>query len=145
MRKAHGLDGETVVELTGGRPERSAVGATFDTDAGTLVVEQSRPFQGRWLIRFEGVHSREAADALRGTVLRARAIADPEVLWVHELVGAEAVRQADGVSLGVVKAVLANPASDLLELEDGTLVPARFVVEHGAGRVVVDVPDGIGP
>ena len=48
-----------------------------------------------------------------------------------------------GRSLGHVTAVEANPASDLLVLEGGGLVPLRFVVDHGPDRVVVDVPDGL--
>jgi len=37
-----------------------------------------------------------------------------------------------------------NPASDLLELEDGRLVPSVFVVDHQPGeRLVVEVPDGL--
>jgi ribosomal 30S subunit maturation factor RimM len=53
------------------------------------------------------------------------------------------VRGTQGEQLGVVTAVVANPASDLLELEGGGLIPARFVVEHGAGWAVVDVPPGL--
>ena len=41
------------------------------------------------------------------------------------------------------KAVQANPASDLLVLDGGQLVPLRFVVEHGPGRVVIDPPAGL--
>ena len=53
-----------------------------------------------------------------------------------------------GVDHGPVVAVQANPASDLLELDSGALVPLRFVVggvEHDRdGRVVrVDPPDGL--
>ncbi len=57
-------------------------------------------------------------------------------------IGCEVVDRA-GRHLGRVTAVEANPASDLLVLEGGGLVPLRFVVEHGAGRLVVDVPDGL--
>lgn len=35
--------------------------------------------------------AREAADALRGQVIRAEAIDDPGALWVHDLVGAVVV------------------------------------------------------
>ncbi len=46
--------------------------------------------------------------------------------------------------LGIVEAVQANPASDLLVLEDGGLVPLRFVVRSDPGvSVTVDVPDGL--
>ena len=42
-----------------------------------------------------------------------------------------------------VVSVVANPASDLLELDDGALVPVRFVTGQGPGVVHVDPPDGL--
>lgn len=143
MVKPHGLRGETVVDLVSNRAERAVVGGTFVTDTGELRVTHIRPFQGRWLVTFAGVETLAAAEALRGAVLRAPALEDPDALWVHELVGAEVVRRGDGASLGTVRAVVANPASDLLELDDGSLVPVRFVVESAPGRVEVDVPEGL--
>jgi 16S rRNA processing protein RimM len=140
--KPHGLQGEIVVELVTNRAERAAAGVTFHTDAGTLEVSTCRPFGDRWLMTFAGVESREQAEALRGTVLRAAPLEDSGALWVHELVGTEVVT-AEGATVGTVAAVVANPASDLLELEDGTLVPVRFVVRREAGRLVVDAPAGL--
>ena len=64
------------------------------------------------------------------------------MLWVHELVGSK-VREVNGTERGVVEAVLANPASDLLELDTGDLIPLTFVVEFVDGAVLVDVPDGL--
>ena len=64
-------------------------------------------------------------------------------LWVHELIGAE-VTTTDGRVLGRVADVEPNPASDLLVLSGGALIPVRFVVEHRPNQaVVVDVPDGL--
>jgi hypothetical protein len=42
-----------------------------------------------------------------------------------------------------VEAVEANPASDLLVLAGGTLVPVAFVVEQSPDRVVIDPPEGL--
>ena len=137
--KPHGLKGEVVVELTTTRTDRLAPGTRFEE----LEVVRSQPFQHRWIVAFEGVTTREAADALRGRVLHAEPIDDdPDALWVHELIGASVVDTA-GTELGTVTAVEANPASDLLVLDGGGLVPLRFVVEHGGGRVVVDPPAGL--
>ena len=68
----------------------------------------------------------------------------PGTLWVHELVGAT-VRDAGGHDLGRVAAVEANPASDLLVLESGGLIPLRFVTAHDAAdrTLHVDLPDGL--
>ena len=79
---------------------------------------------------------------MRGTVLRGHPLHDDDAWWVHELIGSE-VFDTEGTRVGTVTGVLANPASDLLELDGGALVPLRFVVERSAGRVVVDVPAGL--
>jgi 16S rRNA processing protein RimM len=146
--RAHGLRGEVAVTFSTDRPERTVPGAQLVavTDRGVerdLVVAASRPHQGRWLIRFEGVGDRTAAEALRGCTLHADELAGAgDELWVHELVGATVV-DAGGVTIGRVAAVEANPAHDLLVLESGTLVPVTFVVEHDRERVVVDLPEGL--
>jgi len=142
ITRAHGIRGEVIVELVTDRLERVAPGSVLHTATGPLAVVQSTPHHGRWIVAFEGVATREAAEALRSTVLSAEPVDDPDVLWVHELIGSELI-DADDVRRGRVVSVIANPASDLLELESGALVPLRFVVAHRAGRVTVDVPDGL--
>ena len=96
-----------------------------------LVVRTSRPHQKNWVVGFDGVDSREAADELRGTTLFAEALAadadDEDALWVHELIGARVV-DADGVDRGCIEAVQENPASDVLVLDSGALVPLTFAV-----------------
>jgi 16S rRNA processing protein RimM len=140
--RPHGLSGEVVVELVSNRPERVEPGSLLHAEGTALRVTSSKPFAKRWLVRFDGVTGLDSAEQLRGRRLFARAISDPDALWVHELIGAQ-MRTTSGEDLGRVSAVVANPASDLLELEDGGLVPARFVVEHGGGTVVVELPPGL--
>ena len=85
----------------------------------------------------------DAADGLRGTELYAAPLDDPDALWVHELIGS-IVEDTGGTVLGTVVEVEANPASDLLVLDGGGLIPLRFVVASDPGvRVTVDVPDGL--
>jgi 16S rRNA processing protein RimM len=142
ITKPHGLRGDVIIELITDRDERVAAGAVLHGPAGPLTVERSSPHQGRWIVHLAGVGDREAAEALRGTVLRAEPVDDPEALWVHELIGAEVI-DIGGTRRGRVVSVIANPASDLLELTDGTLVPVRFVTAHSPGLVRVDAPDGL--
>jgi ribosomal 30S subunit maturation factor RimM len=54
-----------------------------------------------------------------------------------------AVVDTDGAVLGTVTAVEANPASDLLVLDGGGLVPLRFLVDEEPGRLTVEVPPGL--
>ncbi len=146
------------------------------TEAPGLEVVSSRrqgeTSQGeRWIVRFAGIDSREDAEALRGATLMAPAIVDPESLWVHDLVGStvisqqpapaaatspseavsspEAVSQGPGRVLGKVVALEANPASDLLVLESGILIPLHFVVSYATGSpgapgvITVEIPEGL--
>ncbi len=143
VTKVHGLRGEVVVHLVTDRTERLDPGSVLDTDAGPLTVASARPHQDRWLVRFDGVGDREGAERLRGLVLRAEPLEDPDELWVHELIGAVVVDQ-HGTRRGVVEAVQDNPAADLLVLDSGALVPVVFVTSPPTGgEVRVDVPDGL--
>ena len=110
-----------------------------------MTVGSSRPHTKRYLVRFDRITDRADAEAWRGVILSAEPIDDPEddTLWVHELVGARVIDQ-HGIDHGTVVSVLGNPASDLLELEDGQLVPLTFLVDLVPGRRVdVDVPAGL--
>jgi len=134
--------GEVIVVLTSDRDERLAPGASLLTDGDPLVVEASRRHQNGWIVSFEGVVTRNQSEALRGTRLYGEPIDDPDVDWVHELIGASVVT-VGGDALGTVRSVEDNPASDLLVLESGALIPMTFVVSTSPGRIEVDVPEGL--
>src|SRR5262249_27788963 len=140
------LRGDVVVSLITNVESRVAPGSVLTAGDRDLTVTASRPHQHRWIVTFAGVDDVAAADALRGVVLLAEPIDDPDdpdALWVHELVGAEVVDRS-GASVGRVVALVDNPASDLLELESGGLVPLRFVDGwDDDGRLVVDPPAGL--
>jgi 16S rRNA processing protein RimM len=147
--RAHGLHGEVAVRFTSNRPERAAVGASVFVDERELVIVASRPHQGRMLVRFAGVDDRTAAEQLLGAVLTAAPLdtggddeSSADELWIHELIGCSVVDRS-GTSRGQVTAVEANPAHDLLVLDDGALVPMVFVVEQREGRIVIDPPEGL--
>src|SRR6185295_2366780 len=118
--------GELLVSLTSTEPSRLAPGSMLLAGTRTLVVERSQRHLQRWIVAFEGVLTREQADELAGEVLRAAPKGEAD----------------DGVDDVRVVAVLDNPASDVLELDSGGLVPLTFVVggvedaPHGGGRVV---------
>lgn len=139
--RAHGIRGEVAVKLVTDRTERLAPGTVLVTVAGEREVAAARPHQDGYLVTFMGVTDRPGAEGLRGP-LRAPPLDDPDTLWVHELIGSE-VADLDGTVHGRVTAVEANPASDLLVLDDGRLVPLRFVVGTATGRVTVDPPAGL--
>lgn len=140
--KAHGLRGEVYVDLVTDRTERLAPGSVLHAGGRLLTVQASKPQQTRWLVQFEGVNDRAAAEALTNTELEAEPIADPEAVWVHELIGSRVVER-DGTDRGRCVGVLANPAHDILELESGALVPTIFIVSCADGITTIDPPEGL--
>lgn len=148
VARPHGLGGQVVVELWTNRTERLSPGgrlwARWDDrdDERQLTVSAATPHRDRWIVSFSGVGDRDAAEALRDAVLVAEPMADPDELWVHELIGSDLLDTA-GRRRGRVVAVEANPASDLLVLEDGGLVPLRFVVCHQPGVLTAELPEGL--
>ena len=143
IHKPHGLKGELVVSLLTNHTERLDPGTRLWADDEPLEVVRSAPHQHRYLVAFAGIAHRDQADALRGRLLYAEPLDDPDEVWVHELIGAE-VRDRDGTSHGTVEVVEANPASDLLVLESGVMVPLNFVVDRSEpGVLVVDAPPGL--
>ena len=113
-----------------------------------LIVVSSRAHQDRFIVKFEGVDSREAADLLRGRSLTADALGETRSLvltstvFAHDVIGLTLVDQ-DGTAHGEIVSLLANPASDLMELANGALVPMAFYVSHDGQQVHVDVPEGL--
>jgi 16S rRNA processing protein RimM len=152
IARSHGVGGEVSVQPL------SEVGARFEPgsilrleDDRTLTVERSRPHRDRLLVKFEGIEDRDAADALRGTVLlvgsdEAPPIEEADRFWIHQVVGLEVVTE-EGRSLGRIREVQGNPANDLWVTEVGHLIPAVREVVVGVdlaeGRVTVRVMPGL--
>ncbi len=147
VTRPHGLHGGVVVELVTNRHERLAPGAVLHGPSGALTVTEASPLspaggRERWAVRFAELADRDAAEQLRGAALQATAIDDRDALWVHQLIGAGVV-DIGGRALGEIRALEANPASDLLVLDSGVLIPLRFIRDAAPGLVTVDLPPGL--
>ena len=176
--KPHGILGEVSVSVRTDEPEeRFVAGSVFITEVprdrrvsagpaastpgveykvpSELRLESLRWHQGRVIARFQGVHDRDVAEALRGVLLQvdSESIAppdDPDEFHDHQLVGL-AVVSVDGTALGTVARIEHAPASDLIVLDKGdggtALIPfvSRIVprVDLTGGRIVVDPPEGL--
>jgi 16S rRNA processing protein RimM len=141
--RPHGVRGDIYIDLITDREERLAVGARLQAGGRWLTVASARRAGTRWLVHFDDVPDRTAVEKLVNLPLLAEPLPDTgDGLYVHDLIGAEVVDTA-GTVLGTCTSVLANPAHDILELDNGGLVPIVFVVEATAGRVVVDPPEGL--
>lgn len=122
--KAHGIKGEVMVEPRTDVPElRFATGAELSTEDGKVghVVERMRWQGERMIVKFVGVDDRNAAEALRGTVLMAFVDAneepeDPEEFYDRHLLGLE-VRTHTGEKAGTIVAVDHAGPQDLLVVD----------------------------
>jgi 16S rRNA processing protein RimM len=157
--RAHGIRGEVTVEVRTDEPDvRFAVGTAVRTEPvqrGPLTVTASHWHSGRLLMSFAGVATRDAAEALRGTLLLADIPAqqrptEPDEYYDHQLVGSTVV-DLDGAELGVVGEVVHLPGQDLLAVRptEGAEFLVPFVaalvpdVDLAGRRVVVDLPPGL--
>ena len=151
--KPHGINGDVYVVRISDDPRRFEAGAQLiHADGRILTVEQARPHRDRFLVKFEGVGSREEAEAVRGTLYvpadDARELEEGEY-WERDLIGCEAFDTA-GTRLGEVTAVIPGAAQDLLELDTpagSRLVPLvqEFVVEvePAERKIVLELPEGL--
>ena len=141
--RAHGLDGS--FHVTSPRPRLLALG--IRTDLGEIVRRAGT--DERPVVRLRGCDTREAAERLRGSVLRV-ALADAPALepgeyWAHELEGC-AVADGDR-AVGTVRRMVELPSVEVLEVErpDGgeLLVPlvgdAVRSIDTAARRIDVDL------
>ena len=142
--KAQGLKGQVLVDFWTDRvSERITPGAELRTERGVLVVKAGAKHQQRYIVSFEGTTTREQAEALRGLVLSAPGLDDDDAIWIDELFNAQVYDQ-DGILRGKVIEVEENPASDILILDTGFLVPLAFVVEVEANtRIDIEAPKGL--
>ena len=164
FNKAHGTKGEVFLwPLTVDPAEAFAAGSELhladeagedpDDSFPVVRVQGARPFKRGFLIKLEGVDSRDQAEWLAGRyVLRPLAEVPPleegEVFY-HDLLGMS-VEAGDGVPVGEIVEVYELRPVHLLEVarESGTvLIPfARDMVrelDRDAKRLVMELPDGL--
>jgi len=135
--RPHGLDGSFKVE----RPEHALAMGTPVRVAGIERLVERRAGTGeRPLVRLGGVGDRAGAEALRGELLLVRATEAP-LDQAEEWLAAD-LEGCLVPGLGRVTRVVDAPSCDVLELEDGTLVPmisdAIRSVDLAQGRIEVD-------
>ena len=159
--KPQGVKGEVTVQVRTDDPDdRFAPGAVLHTDPperGPVTVEGARWQNGRLVLALEGVADRNAAEALRETLLQvdARTLPPPDgedEFHDHVLRGMTAELVDGGGVVGEVADVLHLPHGDVLVVRrTGTaaevLVPFVKamvpVVDVAARRLEVDPPEGL--
>jgi 16S rRNA processing protein RimM len=154
---AFGVAGEVRLKSFCADPTAIADYGPLYTEDGSrsFVVKLTRPVAGGLGARVTGIKTKEEADALRGTELyvdRTRLPSLPDDEFYHsDLIGLQAV-DTGGVILGSVVAVHNHGAGDILEItgpgrKTALMLPFTLAavptVDLAAGRVVVDLPEGL--
>jgi 16S rRNA processing protein RimM len=145
--RPHGLDGS--FHVTQPRSRVLALGGTVTIDGAEREIVRLAGTDARPIMRLDGVVTREAVDALRGSELWVRR-ADAPALGADEWYAEdlEGCRVVDGERpVGVVKRMLPYPSCELLEVQrpDGpdVLVPlisdAVRTVDIAASVIDVDL------
>jgi 16S rRNA processing protein RimM len=164
LDKPHGIKGEFYISLLTDHPEGTFApgvvvhlgdeqGRAPDPETPPLKITAARPFKTGFLVSFDGVDTRNAAEAIRGRYLlreleQLEPLAEGEVFY-HQLLGMR-VETVDGQLLGEVVEVYELSPSDMLDVrwEDKEyMIPFRegviVDVDIEARRVVVDPPAGL--
>jgi 16S rRNA processing protein RimM len=154
LRRPHGTSGEIpVLPFNADGPAAlkppMPVRLVRAQEVSEAVLVACRPVHAGFLVRFEGIVSREAARALAGCELHLPRPAftplDEDEFFVEDVVGCEAFR-SDGQRIGRVTATFWNGAQDVMSIvgEDGSermlpVVPEYILqFEPALRRIVVD-------
>ena len=165
IRRAHGIRGEVVVEPITDAPDavfapgrRLFAGTTQGDrarDGAELAVTEVRPFKDGFLVRFDVIPDRTAADRWRDRYLLApldelEPPGEGEV-YIHELVGMRVLDRA-GASIGEIREVYELPQGLVLDVRRGegkedVMIPYRDGIVVRVSRddrtVEVDPPAGL--
>jgi 16S rRNA processing protein RimM len=158
VRRAHGLRGEVLARALTARPDAvftpgRVLFAGESPEAAPLVVLGARTTNNGWLLSFEGVPDRTAAEQWRGSDLWAEhdehTALGADTAFAGNLVGLR-IELADGTVIGTVANYYELPQGAVLEVaraDDIVLFPLHpaFVsdVDTVRGVVVVDPPAGL--
>ncbi|NMN00768.1 ribosome maturation protein RimM [Bifidobacterium sp. DSM 109958] len=131
--RAQGLKGEVTVQVFTDDPEwRFEPGSVLYAHDGDdeYVVESSRTFKQRWIIKLEGCDDRSAAEALNGLELYGEADDPDDMLEADEwypkdLIGLEA-RMAEGNAIGAPEGSVVGKVVDVVDAPAQSLLKIRL-------------------
>jgi len=164
LNKAHGTKGELFVWPLTDHPEGSfapgvilylgdETGNDPDPTLPRVVIQSARPFRRGYLLRLDGVETREDAEALRGLyVLRPleelEGVEEGEIFY-HQLLGMKVVT-VEGEEVGEIVEVYELRPADLLEVKGPS--KTHFIpflssvvqqVDTETATMVIDPPAGL--
>jgi len=118
---------------------------------GQYQVEEAWLHQDQLILKFVGVDTINDAERFRGGEVRIpfaqRAPLAEGEYYLTDLPGCVVKDATSGEQLGVVSAALEMPGSNLIELENGVLIPLSraicTVIDPANREIRVNVPDGL--
>ena len=152
--KPHGIGGEVTLRFTDDVFDRVDADYLVLMVDGILVpffIEEYR-FRSEEvaLVKFEDIDTMDRAAELTGCDVffpRHLADIDNDVLTWSQIVGYDIVDVASGKVIGRIESVDESTINVLLELADGTLIPAvdEFIddIDHEARKLFMSLPDGL--
>lgn len=142
-----GLKGELALWPISNVDERYEVGSVLiDKDSNEYEIAKIRQQKDQYVVKFVGYETIESVEPLVNVELFGEAldetVLDKGEFFAHDVLD-KTIKEVDGTERGKVVDVIPNAASDLLENENGDLVPFRFITHFDDKYVYIDAPEGL--
>lgn len=152
--KPHGISGEVTLRFSDDVFDRVDADYLVLMVDGILVPFFIEEYRFRSdevaLVKFEDIDTKDRASELTGCdvfFLRHLADAGDDVLTWSQIVGYDIVDMSSGKTIGRIEAVDETTINTLLELSDGTLIPAadEFIedIDHEERKLMMRLPEGL--
>lgn len=152
--KPHGISGEVTLRFSDDVFDRVDADYLVLMVDGILVPFFIEEYRFRSdevaLVKFEDIDTKDRASELTGCdVFFPRHLADAgdDVLTWSQIVGYDIVDVSSGKTIGRIEAVDETTINTLLELSDGTLIPAadEFIedIDHEERKLMMRLPEGL--
>ena len=152
--KPHGISGEGTLRFSDDVFDRVDADYLVLMVDGILVPFFIEEYRFRSdevaLVKFEDIDTKDRASELTGCdVFFPRHLADAgdDVLTWSQIVGYDIVDVSSGKTIGRIEAVDETTINTLLELSDGTLIPAadEFIedIDHEERKLMMRLPEGL--
>ncbi|MDR2733256.1 MAG: ribosome maturation factor RimM [Spirochaetota bacterium] len=145
---AHGLAGDLRVRFFSDDPDACCRRSPFflapDPAAGQLVCVRRQHGKTMDVAHFQGVDTREAAEALNGQLLyQERSVFPPardDEYYLADLIGLEVMRASDHSRIGTVTDIVANDVLGVCDAHTGTM---RYLPFTNAALPDIDLAKGV--
>lgn len=137
---AHGIKGEVKIRSFTDDPKAIASYGPLQTTTGVSIeILRLKSANDHFICTLKNVKDRNGAESLKGSDLFVSRDRLPDERILADLVGK--IAKYRSTVLGAVVGFQNFGAGDLLELEDGQLIPVRFIADI-AETIAIELPDG---